>query len=171
MSVTTRVVKNSSLLLVSSVISNLMMFLLTLFTARYLGTFNFGLISSALSVVGIFGVFCDFGLGMYAIQKVSRNHDLTSRYFGTAFVLRLILTVVTFMAYLIFSSVGGFRDEAFDVMVVIGIYMFFNSLTTFYYSLYQSNEQMHYQTIVNTSITYIFKENTIVTSVTIKIII
>ncbi len=150
MSVTTRVVKNSSLLLVSSVISNLMMFLLTLFTARYLGTFNFGLISSALSVVGIFGVFCDFGLGMYAIQKVSRNHDLTSRYFGTAFVLRLILTVVTFMAYLIFSSVGGFRDEAFDVMVVIGIYMFFNSLTTFYYSLYQSNEQMHYQTIVNT---------------------
>ncbi len=149
MSVTTRVIKNSSLLLVTSIVTNLMMFLLTLFTARYLGTYNFGLISSALSVIGIFGVFCDLGLGMYAIQKVSRNHDLTSKYFGTAFVLRLILTILTFIAYVLFSYYSGFKDEAFWVMVVVGGYMFFNSLTTFYYSMYQSNEQMHFQTIVN----------------------
>ena len=149
MSVTTRVVKNSSLLMVTSVVTNLMMFLLTLFTARYLGTYNFGLISSALSVIGIFGVFCDLGLGMYAIQKVSRDHDLTARYFGTAFVLRLILTILTFVIYVLFTTVSGFSGESFWVMVVVGGYMFFNSLTTFYYSMYQSNEQMHFQTIVN----------------------
>lgn len=150
MTVTTRVVKNSSLLIVASIVTNLMMFLLTLFTARYLGTYNFGLISSALSVIGIFGVFCDFGLGMYAIQKVSRNHDLTSRYFGTAFILRLILSILTFLVYVVFTYFSGFTGNAFWVMFVVGLYMFFNSLTTFYYSLYQSNEQMHYQTIVNT---------------------
>lgn len=150
MSVTTRVVKNSSFLILTSIITNLMMFLLTLFTARYLGTYNFGLISSALSVIGIFGVFCDLGLGMYAIQKVSRNHDLTSKYFGTAFVLRVILTIFTVIVYVLFTFIGGFKDEAFWVMIVIGIYMFINSLTTFYYSMYQSNEQMHFQTIVNT---------------------
>lgn len=150
MSVTTRVVKNSSLLMVTSVVTNLMMFLLTLFTARYLGTYNFGLISSALSVIGIFGVFCDLGLGMYAIQKVSRDHDLTARYFGTAFVLRFILTILTFVFYVLFTVYSGFTGESFWVMVVIGGYMFFNSLTTFYYSMYQSNEQMHFQTIVNT---------------------
>ena len=126
------------------------MFLLTLFTARYLGTFNFGLISSALSAIGIFGVFCDLGLGYYAIQKVSRDHDLTSKYFGTAFILRIILSIITFIAYVIFTYVSGFEGNAFGVMLVVGVYMFFNSLTTFYYSLYQSNEEMHYQTIVNT---------------------
>ncbi len=150
MTVTTRVVKNSGFLFITSIISNFMMFLLTLFTARYLGTYNFGLISTALSVIGIFGVFCDLGLGLYAIQKVSRDHDLTARYFGTAYVLRLILTVITFIAYVIFSILSGFEGEALGVMVVVGLYMVFNSFTTFYYSLYQSNEEMHYQTIVNT---------------------
>ncbi|MEE3325040.1 MAG: flippase [Methanosphaera sp.] len=150
MSVATRVVKNSGFLVLASLISNVFMFLLTLVTARYLGTYNFGLISSALSVIGIFGVFCDLGLGYYAIQKVSRNHDLTSKYFGTAFVLRLILTIITFIIYVIFSYLSGFTGKALGVMIVIGVYMFFNSFTTFYYSLYQSNEKMHYQTIINT---------------------
>ncbi len=150
MTVTTRVVKNSGFLILASLISNVIMFLLTLFTARYLGTFNFGLISSALSAIGIFGVFCDLGLGYYAIQKVSRDHDLTSKYFGTAFILRIILSIITFIAYVIFTYVSGFEGNAFGVMLVVGVYMFFNSLTTFYYSLYQSNEEMHYQTIVNT---------------------
>lgn len=149
MTVTTRVVKNSSFLILTSITTNLMMFLLTLFTARYLGTYNFGLISSALSVIGIFGVFCDLGLGTYAIQKVSRDHSLTSRYFGTAFILRLIISVLIFIVYVLFSLFAGFTGEAFWVMFVVGLYMFFNSLTTFYYSLYQSNEQMQYQTIVN----------------------
>lgn len=150
MTIATRVVKNSSFLILTSLISNVMMFLLTLVTARYLGTYNFGLISSALSVIGIFGVFCDLGLGYYAIQKVSRNHDLTSKYFGTAFVLRLILSILTFIAYVIFSYVSGFTGNAWGVMIVVGVYMFFSSLTNFYYSLYQSNEEMYYQTIVNT---------------------
>lgn len=150
MTIATRVVKNSSFLILTSLISNVMMFLLTLVTARYLGTYNFGLISSALSVIGIFGVFCDLGLGYYAIQKVSRNHDLTSKYFGTAFVLRLILSIITFIAYVIFSYVSGFTGNAWGVMIVVGVYMFFSSLTNFYYSLYQSNEEMYYQTIVNT---------------------
>ena len=150
MTVATRVVKNSSFLILTSLISNVIMFLLTLVTARYLGTYNFGLISSALSVIGIFGVFCDLGLGYYAIQVVSRNHNLTSKYFGTAFVLRLILSILTFIAYVIFSYVSGFTGNAWGVMIVIGVYMFFSSLTNFYYSLYQSNEEMYYQTIVNT---------------------
>lgn len=150
MTVATRVVKNSSFLILASLISNVIMFLLTLVTARYLGTYNFGLISSALSVIGIFGVFCDLGLGYYAIQKVSRDHSLTSKYFGTAFILRLILSVLTFIAYVIFSILSGFTGNALGVMIVVGVYMFFNALTNFYYSLYQSNEEMHYQTIVNT---------------------
>lgn len=150
MTVATRVAKNSGFLILASLISNIFMFLLTLVTARYLGTYNFGLISSALSIIGIFGVFCDLGLGFYAIQKVSRDHSLTSKYFGTAFILRIILSVLTFLAYIIFSFLSGFTGNALGVMIVVGVYMFFNSLTTFYYSMYQSNEEMHYQTIVNT---------------------
>lgn len=68
MNVTSRVIKNSSLLLFASVINNVMTFILTLFTARYLGTYNFGLISSATSLGGVFGIFCDLGFATYAIR-------------------------------------------------------------------------------------------------------
>ncbi|MBE6493785.1 MAG: flippase [Methanosphaera stadtmanae] len=149
MSVATRVVKNSSLLLFASIINNIMSFILTLFTARYLGTYNFGLISSANSLVGVFGIFCDLGLSTYAIREVSRNNELTDFYFGTTLVFRILFTVITFIVYALFVINSNFTQEGINVMILFGIYMIFNSFVLFFYSLFQSNENMQYQTIGN----------------------
>lgn len=149
MNVTSRVIKNSSLLLFASVINNVMTFILTLFTARYLGTYNFGLISSATSLVGVFGIFCDLGFATYAIREVSRNKDLTGVYFGTVFLLRVISSILTCIVYVIFIFFSNFSTDGTNVMIIFGIYMLFNSFVLCYYSLFQSNEKMEYQTIGN----------------------
>ncbi len=149
MSVASRVIKNSSLLLIASIINNVMTFILTLFTARYLGAYDFGLISSATSLVGIFGIFCDLGLATYAVREVSRNKSLMSKYFGTVFFLRIIFSVVTCAIYLIFVLASNFTTEGTNVMILFAIYMFFNSLAFCNFSLFQSNEKMEYQTIGN----------------------
>ena len=149
MSIASRVVKNSGFLFLASFVNNLMMFFLTLFTARFLGTYNFGLISSGTSLVGIFGVFCDLGLSTYAIQQVSRDKSLIRKYFGTTLVLRIICSLVTLIVYSGFVIVSGFTFEGMAVMLLLGIYMVINSLVGFYYSLFQSNEKMQYQTIAN----------------------
>lgn len=149
MSVTARVIKNSSLLMMASLINNVMTFILTLFTARYLGTHDFGLISSATSLVGVFGIFCDLGLSTYAIREVSRNKELTGVYFGTTLLFRVIFTLITFVIYVVFVSNSNFRGDGTIVMLLFGLYMVFNSFATFYYSLFQSNEKMKYQTIGN----------------------
>ena len=104
MSVTARVIKNSSLLMMASLINNVMTFILTLFTARYLGTHDFGLISSATSLVGVFGIFCDLGLSTYAIREVSRNKELTGVYFGTTLLFRVIFTLITFVCLASFAT-------------------------------------------------------------------
>lgn len=150
MNVASRIIKNSSLLIIASLINNLMTFILTLFTARYLGTYNFGLISSATSLVGIFEIFTDMGLATFAIREVSRDKTLTSKYFGTVFFLRVIFSLVTFIAYtLVVLLSHTFTPEGIDVMIIFGVYMIFNSLTLCNYSLFQSNEKMQYQTIGN----------------------
>lgn len=149
MSVTTRVIKNSGLLMLASLIANIMTFILTLFTARYLGTANFGIISSATSMVGIFGILCDLGLSTYAIREVARDKSNTSVYFGTTLLFRALFTLVTFTGYVIFILYNKFTVDTTYVMILFGFYMIFNSFTTFYYSLYQSNEKMKYQTISN----------------------
>lgn len=149
MDVTTRIIKNSSLLIIASIINNVMTFILTLFTARYLGTYNFGLISSATSLVGVFGIFCDLGLATYAIREVSRNKELTGVYFGTVFFLRVIFSIITLAAYILFVLNSHFTSDGTGVMILFGIYMVVNSLVLCYYSLFQSNEEMQYQTIGN----------------------
>lgn len=150
MSVTTRVVKNSGYLMLASLIANILTFILTLFTARYLGTANFGIISSATSMVGIFGILCDLGLSTYAIREVARDKSNTSVYFGTTLVFRSLFTLITFIIYVVFILYNNFSVDATYVMILFGFYMIFNSFTTFYHSLYQSNEKMQYQTISNT---------------------
>ncbi|MCD7781501.1 MAG: flippase [Methanosphaera sp.] len=149
MSVANRVLKNSSLLIIASVINNVMTFILTLFTARYLGTYDYGLLSSATSFVGLFGIFCDLGLSTYAIREVSRDKSLLSKYFGTVFVIRVILSIVTFIIYMFFIWISNFTYDGTVVMLLLGIYMIFNSLTLANYSMFQSNEKMQYQTIGN----------------------
>ncbi|MBE6487924.1 MAG: flippase [Methanosphaera stadtmanae] len=149
MSVTTRVIKNSGLLMLASLIANIMTFILTLFTARYLGTANFGIISSATSMVGIFGILCDLGLSTYAIREVARDKSNTSVYFGTTLLFRALFTLITFLGYVVFILYNKFTADTTYVMILFGFYMIFNSFTTFYYSLYQSNEKMQYQTISN----------------------
>ncbi|MBO7719015.1 MAG: flippase, partial [Methanosphaera sp.] len=149
MSVTARVIKNSSLLMMASLINNVMTFILTLFTARYLGTHDFGLISSATSLVGVFGIFCDLGLSTYAIREVSRNRELTGVYFGTTLLFRVLFTLITFVIYVLFIANSNFSGDGTIVMLLFGLYMVFNSFATFYYSLFQSNEKMKYQTIGN----------------------
>lgn len=149
MNVTSRVIKNSSLLLLASVINNIMTFILTLFTARYLGAYDFGIISSAISIVGIFGIFCDLGFSTYAIREVSRNEELTGVYFGTVFLLRIISSVITCVIYVIYVLNSNFTTDGINVMLLFGIYMFFNSFVCCCYSLFQSNEKMEYQTIGN----------------------
>lgn len=149
MSVTSRIIKNSGLLVIASLINNVMTFILTLFTARYLGTYDFGLISSATSLVGVFGVLCDLGLSTYAVREVSRNPDKCAEYFGTTYLFRIIFSLVSVSLYVIFVYMSNFSQKAFTVMMIFGVYLLFNSLAFFYYSLFQSNEKMHYQTIGN----------------------
>jgi O-antigen/teichoic acid export membrane protein len=149
MNVTTRIIKNSGLLILASIINNLMTFILTLFTARYLGTYDYGIISSATSLVGVFGIFCDLGLATYAIREVSRDKQRTSVYFGTVFFLRVVFSLITLGIYTIFILISHFNPVETDVMLLFGLYMVFNSLTLCLYSLFQSNEKMEYQTIGN----------------------
>lgn len=149
MSVTERVLKNSGLLMAASLINNIMTFILTLFTARYLGTYGFGLISSATSLVGVFGIFCDLGLSTYAIREVSRDKSATGIYFGTTLLFRIIFTMITFVVFVLFILNRHMPYDGTVVMILFGFYMIFNSFATFYYSLFQSNEKMKYQTIGN----------------------
>ena len=56
------------MLFVSQIITYIMGFFITMYSARYLGAEGFGIISLALAITGILVVFTDLGLGTLTVR-------------------------------------------------------------------------------------------------------
>jgi len=72
------------------------------FVAHYMGPEAVGIIAFALSYVGIFQSFSDFGFGSAHIKRVSEGKDL-GKCNGTYFAIKVVLTV--FMTAIILSTI------------------------------------------------------------------
>ena len=73
------IAKNTGVLLVSQIASYIIGFFYIMYTARYLGTAGFGILSFALAFTGIFGVFSDLGLSTLTVREVARDKSLASK--------------------------------------------------------------------------------------------
>jgi len=82
MSVARRIARNTGLLMIASLFTNIMAFVWTLYTARYLGTVGFGILSAALALTGIFSVLADLGLSTYSTREVARAREKTAEILG-----------------------------------------------------------------------------------------
>ena len=63
-----RIAKNTGVMFVSQILTYVLGFFITMYTGQYLGANGFGIISLALSITAIFGVFVDMGLSSLMIR-------------------------------------------------------------------------------------------------------
>ena len=96
MSAVRTLAKNTTVLLVANIVTYLLGFFTTLYTARYLGVEGFGILSLALSLTGIFGVFTDLGLTTLTAREVSRDKSLANKYIANTFIIKILLALFTF---------------------------------------------------------------------------
>jgi len=87
-----RIAKNIRVLLVSQIASYILGFFFVMYTARYLGTEGFGILSFALASIGILWCFSDLGLNTLTVREVARDKSLASKYLGNIAVMKVILT-------------------------------------------------------------------------------
>ncbi|CDG65196.1 putative membrane protein [Methanobacterium sp. MB1] len=92
MSTTQRIAKNTSVLLVSQIITYVFGFFITIYAANYLGANGFGILSLALSITAIFGIISDMGLSTLMVREVARNKSLMNRYVSNTILMRIILS-------------------------------------------------------------------------------
>ncbi|MEM7591615.1 MAG: flippase [Cyanobacteria bacterium P01_A01_bin.83] len=80
-------------------IERLVMMLLSLFVGiyivRYLGPDNYGKLSYSISFAGLFNAIARLGLNQIVIRNLVKEKQSTQEILGTAFVLRLISSVIT----------------------------------------------------------------------------
>lgn len=96
--------------------------------ARYLGPSQFGLLSFALSLVGLFAAFTSLGLQNIVVRDVVSEPDDAGRTLGTAFVLQAVFGTVS--CILVFVTIKMIRPEdalAIKIVAIIGSTLIFKA--------------------------------------------
>jgi len=148
MSIGTKIAKNTSVFLISQIISYVIGFLYTIYMARYLGPENFGILTFAISLTSLLAIFTDMGFNTLMTREIARDKSLSSKYLSNFISMKIILVSVIFI---ITISIINSLDYPKETVYVIYLLMFNLILTTVsgaFYSLFQAYEELKYQSLI-----------------------
>ena len=89
-----RFAKNTSWLIVGQIYQMVLTLLVGVFSARYLGPSNFGLINYVVSFVTLFNAFCTLGTENILVNELVNNPEQEGAICGTAIRMRLVSSAV-----------------------------------------------------------------------------
>jgi O-antigen/teichoic acid export membrane protein len=147
MSAVRRIVKNTTVLFISQIITYIIGFFIAIYMANYLGPLGFGIIQTALALTAIFGVFTDLGLGTLTVREVSRDKSLTKKYVANTTVMRIILAFITFSLVFLTVNIIHYSQEQIYVIYIITASVIFNSFSGVFYSIFQAYQEMEFQSL------------------------
>jgi O-antigen/teichoic acid export membrane protein len=147
MSTVRTIAKNTGVLLVAQVASYLLSFFYMMYTARYLGTAGFGILSFALAFTGIFAVFADLGLSTLTVREVARDKSLAPKYLANVSLMKIILVAITFGLIALTINLMGYPEETIKVVYLLALFVIFTGFTQMFYSIFQAYERMEFQSI------------------------
>lgn len=142
------ILKNFSSLICAHIIYKLLSFFTFILIARNLSVQNFGILSFAISFVGLFIFFIDFGLNELLIRDVSgKIEQLAGRYITQSVTLKLVFSILTYG--LITLCVIFFIDShtARHIALILGICLIFDSFTIYFRSIFRLFEKMEFESI------------------------
>ena len=129
-----RVVKNASWIIVCKIAQSLLSFVIGLFTARYLGPSNFGLISYAASIVAFFLPIMQLGFKSTLVQEFLDSPEEEGKALGTSLIFSIASALACVVGVVSFSFVAN-HDEPETILVC-----FLYSLTL----VFQASEMTQY---------------------------
>lgn len=95
--------KNTFWLSFVEVSSKLIMFFVTIWIVRYLGPSLFGKYNVAISLVSVFTIFSDLGVGFVMTRDIAKNKNVSSEYLSNTFGIRIFTTIFIILISLIAS--------------------------------------------------------------------
>ncbi len=142
-----RVAKNTLVMFLANIVTLLLGFAYSAYTARYLGPDRYGIISFALALTSLFGFFTDFGLGSLTVREVARDNSLANKFVGNIVLIKLILAISTFALIVLVVNVLGYPDGTKWVVYIIASSVFVGAFNSIFSSIFQAFEKIEYVSI------------------------
>ena len=143
-----KISRNTTLLIASNALNNLLSFILLFVMARTLGDVVFGKYTFALSLAVIFATVADFGLNTYLIREISRKKKQAAEYIGNALNIKLVLSIITFILLVIVVNVLDYPQATKNIAYLGALYTFVEFIALAYRSTFKAYEQMEYEAIL-----------------------
>lgn len=135
-------VKNAGWIITGRVVQMVLSFLVSIFTARYLGPSNFGIINYAGAYVAFFTSLCTLGINSVIIKDFVDNPDEQGKAIGTTIVLRAISSL---LSSIMIIGIVCIVDKGEPVTIVVSalcsialVFQVFDTINYWFQSKYQS---------------------------------
>jgi len=142
-----RIAKNMMVLFVARIVSMLFGFFYVMYTARYLGPANYGILAFALALNGIFGVIANFGLDPLTVREVARDKSLARKYLANGIVLKLMFGSLTFLIVFLVVNLLGYPEITRKVVYIITLSTIIAGISNLFNDIYQAFERMEFMSI------------------------
>ncbi|MFH1073945.1 MAG: flippase [Candidatus Firestonebacteria bacterium] len=144
---TKKIIKNTTWLFVSQVITKILSLLFVVYLGRTLLIADFGRFNLANAFVSIFGIIVDFGFNLFIVREISRNKDKPGEYLGSIIPLKLLLTFVAVVLMYVTAVIMKYDNLTFLVIMLFGVYYFLFSFSMFFRTIFLANEIMEYESV------------------------
>lgn len=114
------VLKSVAWLQISSFLSNVSSVFLGIVVARYIGSYNYGLYSTAVVVSGLFALFADFGFSELLVREASRDEKQVGPHLGSALLAYSILSVILYVVMMEYAHIAGYSDFVIQLIAISG---------------------------------------------------
>lgn len=140
--------KNTFWLTVSEIFSKVASYVIIILIARYFGPTIYGKFAFSLSFVSLFTILTDWGFNVLSVREIARDKTKTTQYIDNILAIKFILGVITFFLFFLAIIFSGKETDVVILVCILGAYNLINSFNFFFYSIFQANERMEYETFV-----------------------
>lgn len=138
------IVKNTSFLMVSQIITWSLSLLLMVFLPRFLGASAIGQFHLANSIWAIIGIFVAFGMGLMMTKEIARSKDKYAELAGTSLVIKIVFYFISIAVLAIYLQWANYSTQTLWIIVIIGISSFIGLFGSIFQTALVGNERMEY---------------------------
>ena len=143
-----KIVKNSGWIVCGKVVQMLIAFLVGIFTARYLGPSNYGVIHTAQAYTSFFFPICSLGLSGVFVKLLLDHPSEQGKYLGSGIAIRTISSLIAMLLMVLVVGIMNPTEKTLQLVCFIHSFsLLFQAFDLFDY-WYQSRYESKYSSII-----------------------
>jgi O-antigen/teichoic acid export membrane protein len=140
MSLTKKLIKNSSLMTFSELSVQILSYFIIIVLAQQTGSYGLGQYSFVISFVTFMFIFSDIGMSYLLVRDVSRDKRLAQKYFSNMLPIKSLLLVIAIIVTLVVTYIFG-RDQTVVISILLfSLILFIDGFISLSKSIMQSFE-------------------------------